>query len=197
MQKKLNELIQVCQWMNQSGFSPATSGNYSIRIDDASCYVSASGVDKGNLKVDDFIVFGLNGEFDQSSKKPSDESGIHAKIYELDSSAECVLHAHSLSATIIGQVLAGDHQILFHGLELQKAFVGIETHEAECVLPIIENNQNIPDLCRHIKLSNIPAFLIRGHGVYCWGRNIKEAKKHLEALEFLLKCQLEILRLKK
>jgi methylthioribulose-1-phosphate dehydratase len=28
--------------------------------------------------------------------------------------------------------------------------------------------------------------LIRGHGLYTWGRNIVEAERHVEALEFLL-----------
>jgi len=29
-------------------------------------------------------------------------------------------------------------------------------------------------------------FLLRGHGLYTWGRDVTEAKRHVEVLEFLL-----------
>ena len=34
----------------------------------------------------------------------------------------------------------------------------------------------------------VPGFLIRGHGLYAWGRDIAEARRHVEGLEFLLSC---------
>ena len=33
-----------------------------------------------------------------------------------------------------------------------------------------------------------PGFLIAGHGLYAWGRNIDEARRHVEGLEFLFEC---------
>jgi methylthioribulose-1-phosphate dehydratase len=30
------------------------------------------------------------------------------------------------------------------------------------------------------------AFLLRGHGLYTWGRDLPEAKRHVEILEFLM-----------
>jgi methylthioribulose-1-phosphate dehydratase len=32
---------------------------------------------------------------------------------------------------------------------------------------------------------DLHGFLIRGHGLYTWGRDVAEAKRHLEILEFL------------
>ena len=34
----------------------------------------------------------------------------------------------------------------------------------------------------------LPAYLIRGHGIYVWGRDYAAAFRHLEALDFLLTC---------
>jgi methylthioribulose-1-phosphate dehydratase len=38
-------------------------------------------------------------------------------------------------------------------------------------------------------------YLIDGHGLYAWGRDMHEARRHLEALEFLLGCELELRKL--
>jgi methylthioribulose-1-phosphate dehydratase len=32
-------------------------------------------------------------------------------------------------------------------------------------------------------------FLIRAHGLYTWGEDIQEARRHLEILEFLLEVE--------
>jgi methylthioribulose-1-phosphate dehydratase len=40
-------------------------------------------------------------------------------------------------------------------------------------------------------LSNQPdahGILLHQHGLYTWGRNLKEAKRHVEILEFLLEA---------
>lgn len=189
--EKIKELIKVCNWMNASGFSPATSGNYSLRHNQNEFWVSASGVDKGNLQVEDFILMNTNGEV-FSDKKVSDEAGIHARILELYPQAECVLHAHSIANTVVS--LKSSKNLFMQGYEMQKAFVGNKDHKKEIEITILENNQNIQELAQEIKVYETPCFLIKGHGVYVWGKSISEAKRHLEGIEFLLQCQLELLK---
>jgi methylthioribulose-1-phosphate dehydratase len=36
--------------------------------------------------------------------------------------------------------------------------------------------------------------LLRGHGVYAWGATVEEAERVVEALELLMSCELETLR---
>ena len=38
-------------------------------------------------------------------------------------------------------------------------------------------------------------YLIDGHGLYAWGKDLAEARRHLEAFDFLLDCELELRRL--
>ena len=38
-------------------------------------------------------------------------------------------------------------------------------------------------------------YLIRAHGLYAWGADASEAWRHLEALEYLLRCELDARRL--
>jgi ribulose-5-phosphate 4-epimerase/fuculose-1-phosphate aldolase len=37
---------------------------------------------------------------------------------------------------------------------------------------------------------NQHSFIMRKHGTYAWGKNLFEAKRHLETLEYLCQCEL-------
>ena len=39
-------------------------------------------------------------------------------------------------------------------------------------------------------------YLIDGHGLYAWGRDMAEARRHLDAFEFLFDCELELRKLR-
>jgi methylthioribulose-1-phosphate dehydratase len=71
-----------------------------------------------------------------------------------------------------------------------KGLKGVDTHLHEEWLPIIENAQDMPRLASSIeemlKDSRAHGFLLRRHGLYTWGDDLAEAKRHVEILEFLL-----------
>ena len=104
-----------------------------------------------------------------------------------------MLHSHSLNAVLVSNhcVPASEHCLRLSGLELLKAFAGIDSHEVEIVVPVFANNQDIGALAEtveaHMQAHGLGvAYLIRGHGAYTWGRDMAECYRHLEALEFLL-----------
>ena len=191
--EKLNELIKACHWMNQQGYSPATSGNYSVRVGNDELMISASGVDKGNLQPSDFLKIKTSGDLVDRDRKPSDESAIHARIMALHPEVECVLHSHSLASTIVSLKTREDC-IVFKGFEMQKAFTGIGDHKTPVRVNVIENTQAIPALAKNLQKQPLPCFILRGHGVYTWGNSIAQAKRHLQGIEFLLQCKLELMR---
>jgi methylthioribulose-1-phosphate dehydratase len=88
------------------------------------------------------------------------------------------------------------------GYELLKAFRGYDTHEAAMRLPVLPNSQDMhalaamidPYLKRDLPLHG---YLIDGHGIYAWGRDLKEARRHLDAFEFLLACELDLWNLRR
>lgn len=72
-----------------------------------------------------------------------------------------------------------------------KGLEGVVTHEHREWLPIIENSQDMHSLAQDVEkvLVEHPeahGFLLRRHGMYTWGKDISEAKRHVEILEFLL-----------
>jgi methylthioribulose-1-phosphate dehydratase len=72
-----------------------------------------------------------------------------------------------------------------------KGLEGVKTHEHREWLPIFENSQDIPALAVQVEemLSQNPnahGFLLRAHGLYTWGNDPAQARRHVEILEFLL-----------
>lgn len=91
---------------------------------------------------------------------------------------------------------------MLEGYELLKAFDGYSTHDARMLVPVFPNSQDMQALARRIEsyLDHEPmthGYLIDGHGIYTWGRDMAEARRHLEAFEFLLDCELRMRTLKR
>ena len=71
------------------------------------------------------------------------------------------------------------------GYELLKAFPGTSTHEAALDIPVLPNSQDMRTLAAWVDalLDRQPmwGYLIDGHGLYAWGQDMAEARRHLEA----------------
>lgn len=190
----LDTLIQAVAALAAQGLSPATGGNFSLR-EDADCFhITASGRDKGALATDDFIRAAVYAPLPSTPPVPSAEAALHQRLYQLDAAIRCVLHTHSVAATVLSR-LAPSEALLFEGYEMQKAIRGHATHEQELALPIVENTQDIPVLADRLaerweKIALPYGFLVRGHGLYAWGASVAEARRHVEGWEFLMQCRL-------
>jgi methylthioribulose-1-phosphate dehydratase len=191
---RVTELIAIARWIGEKGWCPATGGNFSAKLNDRLCLVTASGVDKANLQKDDFLLVELTGTIEAGNKKPSAETLLHTALYGLSQEIGAVLHTHTVAATVLSNLAKAKH-IYIRGYEMQKALSNITTHEATVTIPILNNNQNIAQLAEELRQRWLTdtfnyGFLVRGHGLYAWGKDLAEAKRHLEGIEFLLSCQL-------
>jgi methylthioribulose-1-phosphate dehydratase len=194
-------LVAVGHRLDARGLAPATSGNYSVRLPDGRIAITVSGAHKGRLLPEDVMLVDAEGTA-LDNKKPSAETGLHTSLYKLYAHVNAVLHVHSVAAVTLTRYLSAANEIILQGYEMLKAFPGITTHETSVSVRIYDNTQNIPALARNVTRaleqagSPAPAYLIRGHGVYAWGRDIEEAERIIEALEHLLYCEIETLRLR-
>ncbi len=170
------------------GFMACTAGNISALLEREPLVVamSPSGVDKGNLKTTDFIRIGPEAKaLPPDGRKPSDEALLHMRLYQ-QTGCQAVCHGHPPHAVALS--LGGGAGIDFSGIEMQKAFAGTATHACSRVLPIVENSQDMEELAAMViaaRRSEVPAVLVRGHGIYAWGRTVAEAGRHLETCEWL------------
>ncbi len=183
------ELVAVSHLFYQRGWSLATSSNFSARAEPERILITSSGKDKGSLREEDVILVDRKGRvLDPQDGKPSAETLLHCRLYEVDPEIGSILHTHSVHSTVLS---IGQSRITLSGYEMLKALVGINTHEHTEAIPVVQNSQEMEDVWRSLprSLSGTHAFLIAGHGLYTWGRDIAEAKRHVEALEFLFECE--------
>lgn len=201
------ELVDVISFLSQKGWVPATSSNFSAKIDDDHIAISRSGVDKSLFCEDDLILIDSSGVvIHPPHERSSAETLIHTVLYEHFVDTHCVLHTHSINGTLLSRLISKTQESLkegllgtyFEGYEVQKAFWGTVTHEGRIILPVFPNDQDMVAFSERLrnflqaetKFETLYGFLIDGHGLYTWGRNIAEAKRHIEAFEFLMECDL-------
>lgn len=193
------ELIVNIRELAQAGWTPATSSNFSRRLDDRHAAITVSGRDKGRLKEDDIMVVDFDGAAVGSDHRPSAETRLHTQLYRRFPDIGCILHTHSPTQTIASRLFADAGHVRLEGYELLKAFAGNQTHEMSVDVPVLPNSQDMTELSAQVEslLDAGPmwGYLIDGHGLYAWGRDMAEARRHLEAFEFLLHCELELRRL--
>ena len=194
------EIIANTDELAAQGLTPATSSNFSMRLDERHAAITVSGRDKGKLTAADIMVVDLEGRPVATDQRPSAETVLHTQLYARLPEVGCVLHTHSLAQTVASRLYSGAGHVRFEDYELIKAISGHATHEAILDLPVLANSQRIPTLAAQVDvlLDNGPlwGYLIDGHGMYAWGRDMAEARRHLDAFEFLIRCELEMRRLR-
>jgi methylthioribulose-1-phosphate dehydratase len=174
---------------------PATAGNFSIRLDRRRLLVTVSGRHKGLLTVDDVMVVDLDGIAEDREKRSSAETLLHCGIYRRFPEAGAVLHGHSIANTVLSR--QAGNGIALAGYELLKAFPGLPTHDAAVTLPVVPNDQDIERMQRGLDVvwdglqRIVPGYLIVGHGSYVWAPDMPTALMRMEALEFMLACELQ------
>lgn len=174
------------------GWVLGTSGNFSALLSGESfdLCITASGNDKGALNESKFLTVGAEGSVTSGTGKPSAETSIHLTIYRMMKNVNSILHTHSVWGTILSDVFFERGAIEIEGYEMLKGLSGIATHEHRELVPIIENSQDYAALARVIEnvIRENPechGIYLRRHGLYTWGRDIAEARRHIEIFEFL------------
>ncbi|WP_214848815.1 methylthioribulose 1-phosphate dehydratase [Exiguobacterium sp. s193] len=194
--KRYEELRAVKQELAARDWFPGTSGNLAIRTADqpTEFLVTASGKDKRQDTPDDFVHVDASGQLiGEQTGRPSAETLLHVEVFNR-TTAGCSLHVHTIANNVLSELYGDRGEIRFSGQEIIKA-LGRWEEDAEVIVPIIENHADIPTLAtafsKHVT-ANQGAVLIRNHGITVWAPTAFEAKKHLEAYEFLFNYTLTL-----
>ncbi|HEY9015156.1 MAG TPA: methylthioribulose 1-phosphate dehydratase [Gemmatimonadales bacterium] len=188
-----DQLTEIGRQCYERGWALGTSGNFSavtsrqpLRL-----AITSSGVNKGTLTPAQVVEIDEKGTVVSGSGRPSAEAALHVAIAR-ERRAGAVLHTHSVWSTILSDE-AADGGLAIEGYEMLKALDGVTTHEHREWLPVLDNTQDWSGAVPRVLavLREQPAmhgFIIRRHGLYTWGRDLAEATRHVEALEFLFEA---------
>ncbi len=156
----------------------ANDGNFSCRISDKELCITASGVSKGLLSDDDFIVVDLDGNLLKGTKKPSSEIKMHLKIYKERPSVNSVIHLHPPYTLVLSLIMPPD-------------FCYDEPIIAENIIsigkvPVVKfslpgTDEVAENLIPYINKCEIA--VLKNHGVVSWGNDPLDAYFKIESLE--------------
>ncbi|HET6892806.1 MAG TPA: methylthioribulose 1-phosphate dehydratase [Pyrinomonadaceae bacterium] len=192
-------LPAIARAFHSRGWMSGTSGNLSAVVDrePLRLAMTPSGADKGELTPNQMLLIDEqatvvcdNNLSCKYASKPSDESPLHIRIVK-ERGAGAVLHTHSIWNTMLSDLYFADGGVRIEGYEMLKGLEGVNSHEHREWVPIIENSQNMLALADTIsdtlsRHKDAHGFLLRRHGLYSWGSDLRQAKRHVEILEFLL-----------
>jgi len=192
--KAARELAAIGRRFYARGWVLGTSGNFSAVVSrkPLRLAITASSLPKGTLRPLDILQCDESGRvMGRASKRPSAETLLHIEIAKRRS-AGAVLHTHSVWSTMLSDAWAAgaDASLAIQGYEMLKGLAGVPSHEHRELVPILDNDQNMPRLAVLVgeTLERHPeahAFLLRRHGLYTWGETLADAERHVEILEFL------------
>jgi len=183
------------------GWVTGTGGGLSIRLGDR-IYMAPSGVQKEHISPDMVYELDLDG---QVLDGPDPERGLRVSqcrplflLAYRKRAAGAVLHSHSLAAMLV--TLFSGERLAISQLEMLKGLAGVgynDRHE----IPVIDNTPQESELAESLGAAidsapeNCHAVLVRRHGVYVWGDNWIDAKRHAECYDYLFQAAVEMRRL--
>lgn len=187
-------LIAAASQFYRLGWMVGTAGNLSARMPDGSFWITASGRNKGQLSIGDFIRIAPEGtvlEQPSPDTRPSAETSIHQAIYSLFPKAQACYHVHSIEANLVSNFTDGD-SLPLPPLEMLKGF-GVWEENPKLAMPVFSNHLDVPriarDICERFKAvpPSINALLIRNHGVTVWASSPEGTRNYLEIAEYIFR----------
>jgi L-fuculose-phosphate aldolase len=176
------DIVDIGRLVYQKGWVAANDGNITIRLDQDRILATPTGVSKGMMHVDDFIIVDMQGNKIEGRKERTSEIAMHLTIYGMRPDIRSVVHAHPPVAT--GFATAGKPLNL---ALLPEVIIGLG-----CVPLADYGLPGTPALTEGM-LPYIPkydAILMGNHGAVCYGEDVYKAFFKMETMEHFARITL-------
>ena len=171
------------------GLVVLTWGNVSGRDSETGLIViKPSGVPYQTMTAEDMVVVDINGKVVEGNLSPSSDLPTHLYLYKNYDSLGGVVHTHSTYATAFAQsgknipVYGTTHADAFYGsVPCSRELTDLEIdgdYELNTGKVIVETVKNV---------NEIPAVLVKNHGVFTWGKTVEKAVETAVTLEEVAK----------
>jgi len=176
------EIVRFGRWISRLGFTPGTSGNLSVRLDDDRLLVTPTGVSKYLMRPNDMVVVDFEGRQLEGSRRVTSEIGMHLAVYRFRADVGAVVHAHPPTATAfactgraLDEILCQEAVMTLGAVPLAP-YATTGTYEVAASLePYLEDHD---------------AILLANHGVVSYGATLTDAFLKMETVEHLAEVAL-------
>ncbi len=176
------EICEIGKRMYQNGFTPASGGSISVKVDDNTFYCTPSGVCKGFMTPDMIVKVDGKGKKLEGSMKPSSEFLSQLRIYQERPDVNAVIYGYPPVATAYASCAKALDAPLTAAIVLAVGTVPICEYGTpgtdaltEPLMPYIRDHD---------------AFLMRNFGVITVGNSLMKAYYDMESTEHFAKVSL-------
>lgn len=176
MQRERELVVEYGKKLITANLTKGTGGNVSIANRELGYYaLSPSGMDYFETKPEDVVIIGFDGKIIDGTRKPSTEHEMHRVFYSRRTDINAVIHAHSDFATTIA--------CMNWDLPAVHYLVALAGKDVKCAKYA---TYGTPELADNVfeAMKDRFAVLLANHGVLAGGRDLPNAFKKLEEIEF-------------
>lgn len=150
------------------GLVKGTSGNIALRDDEEDVIaITPSGISYTGMTLEDIAIVDLNGKWLDGRYKPSSEVPMHTAVLRARPDIKATVHTHAMFATIMAM---GDHPVLRPITPPQCEFTPVG------IVPFtMPGSNDVADKVVEALGKDGRAVLIKNHGMFCCGKNMKAA----------------------
>lgn len=148
------------------GLIKGTSGNIAVQDETEDVVaITPSGIAYKTMQAEDIAIVDMNGKWLDGKYKPSSETPMHTAVLRARSDIRATVHTHGMFATI----MAMEDGPLVPTTPPQAEFVPVN------IVPFVMPGSD--DLAGTVvkTLGDGRAVLLKNHGMFCCGKNIKAA----------------------
>lgn len=189
-------LCELCHHFYHQGWASGTGGGVSVRNGER-IFMAPSGVQKERMLPEDIFVLNREGEVIEPPQTPGLKVSacrplfLHA--YTLRN-AGAVIHSHGIYAMLA--TLLYEKNFVITNQEMLKGIEGVGAFDHHEV-PIIANTAYEEELTNSLEEAiraypKAQAVLVKGHGVYIWGRDWMHAKAQAECYHYLFEVAVKL-----
>ncbi len=99
MMNERQTIIDICRRLEARALVSGRDGNISLRADNKSMYVTASGINKGMLTNEAVLLQAFDGTVLEGTMRSTREAALHSRIYMEREDVNAIIHTHPPYAT--------------------------------------------------------------------------------------------------
>jgi len=193
-------LVELLRDHYARGWITGTGGGICGPADGGGLLVAPSGVHKERVAPEDLFTIDpadarVLAAPARADLRPSECGPVFAAIAR-GRGARSVIHTHALAAVLFGDLAGGGDSVPVAQLEMLKGIRGRANTDVHAV-PVIANAPREIDLVPAVertladpRYADAFAIVVADHGVFAWGVDAWEAKRHIETYQYLFEATL-------
>lgn len=169
------QLVRIGRSMHRVGYTPATAGNLSVRLDAQRILATPTGCSKSLLKSSDMVIVDNQGHKLSGWRNVTSEIGMHLAVYRMRPDVQAIVHAHPPIATAFAAARKALDQPICSEIMMTTGLVPLAEYATTGTDEVSESLEPF--------IPEYDAILLANHGLLTYGESLMDAFMKTETVE--------------